>query len=153
VQEDARPGVSGAGRSQARASRTLHALLLFFAVPFCVTVARAAEPTPVPRELIGQTLYVLNPTTVRTRGGGNLAVDLPRGQVVVLVSLAGDRAFLSPSPSDAGLLRAYGVRKTPRYSTTVAQLAADYLPRQAWEKSREEAVRRLLKRWPDLGED
>ena len=96
-------------------------------------------------------LYVLNPTTVRTRGGGNLSVDLPRGQSVVLVSLGGDRAILAPGRADASLLRAYGVRKPPRYTATAAQVAADFVPAAEWDKAREEGVRRVRERWPALG--
>jgi hypothetical protein len=110
------------------------------------TAAAAASPS---RDLVGQVLYVLNPTTVRTRGA-SLGVDLPRGQSVVLVDLTADRALLAPGPSDASLLRAYGVRKPPRYVATPTQIAADYLPRPAWEKARETGARRLLERWPDL---
>jgi hypothetical protein len=110
----------------------------------------AAAPDSVHRDLVGQILYVLHPTTVRTRGGGNLSVDLPRGQAVVLVDLGGDRAILAPGPSDTGVLRAFGVRKTPRYTATPSQLAADFVPRPAWEKALEEGVRRLRERWPDL---
>jgi hypothetical protein len=113
------------------------------------TAVAAASPS---RDLVGQVLYVLNPTTVRTRGS-SLGVDLPRGQSVVLVDLTADRALLAPGPSDASLLRAYGVRKPPRYVATPTQIAADYLPRPAWEKARETAVRRLLERWPDLTPD
>jgi len=123
-------------------------LLPAFAVVLLLapTLAAAASPS---RELVGQVLYVLNPTTVRTRGS-SLGVDLPRGQVVVLVDLSADRALLAPGPSDASLLRAYGVRKPPRYVATPSQIAADYLPRPAWEKARETGVHRLLDRWPDL---
>jgi len=113
------------------------------------TAVAVASPS---RELVGQVLYVLNPTTVRTRGA-SLGVDLPRGQSVVLVDLTADRALLAPGPSDASLLRAYGVRKPPRYVATPSQIAADYVPRPAWEKARETAVRRLLERWPDLTPD
>ena len=113
------------------------------------TAAAAASPS---RDLVGQVLYVLNPTTVRTRGS-SLGVDLPRGQSVVLVDLTTDRALLAPGPSDASLLRAYGVRKPPRYVATPSQIAADYVPRPAWDKARETAAHRLLERWPDLTSD
>jgi len=122
-----------------------------FAVVLLLAPTAAAAVAPS-RDLVGQVLYVLNPTTVRTRGGG-LAVDLPRGQSVVLVDLSADRALLAPGPSDASLLRAYGVRKPPRYVATPSQIATDYLPRPAWDKARETAVRRLLDRWPDLTPD
>jgi len=113
----------------------------------------AAAPDAALRDLVGRILYVLNPTTVRTRGGGNLGVDLPRGQAVILVDLGGDRAILAPGPFDSGLLRAYGVRRTPRYTATQAQLAADFVPGPAWEKARDEGARRLLDRWPGLSPD
>jgi len=122
-----------------------------FAVVLLLAPAVAAAVSRS-RDLVGQVLYVLNPTTVRTRGGG-LGVDLPRGQSVVLVELSTDRALLAPGPSDASLLRAYGVRKPPRYVATPSQIAADYLPRPAWEKARETGVRRLGERWPDLTPD
>lgn len=95
-------------------------------------------------------LYVLNPTTVRTRGSGNLSVDFPRGQSVVLVSLGGDRAILAAGRADVSLLRAYGIRKPPRYTATMAQLAADFVSAAAWVRAREDGVRRLRDRWPDL---
>jgi len=85
---------------------------LFLALPLpALAVALLLAPTaaaaaPPSRELVGQILYVLNPTTVRTRGS-SLGVDLPRGQSVVLVDLTADRALLAPGPSDASLLRAY----------------------------------------------
>jgi hypothetical protein len=135
------------------ASRPLPTLLLLIVLGSTAAEARAAEATAAnaaPRDLVGQILYVLNPTTVRTRGGGNLTVDLPRGQSVIFVQLAGDHALLDPSPSDAGVLRALGVRKMPRYVITLAQLTADFVPRPAWEKAREAGVRRLVGRWPDL---
>jgi hypothetical protein len=137
------------------ARRLLPAFFLLIVLASMAADARAAETAaavahPVPRDLVGQVLYVLNPTTVRTRGGGNLAVDLPRGQAVVLVQLSDDRALLDPGPSDAGVLRALGVRKTPRYVATPAQLSADFVPLPAWEKARDSGVRRLLERWPDL---
>jgi hypothetical protein len=105
------------------------------------------------RPQVGEVLYVLNPTTVRTRGSGNLSVDLPRGQSVVLVSLGGDRAILAPSQADATMLRAYGVRKPPRYTATTAQLAADFVAAAAWDRAREEGMRRLRDRWPNLSAD
>jgi hypothetical protein len=113
----------------------------------------AASPATDLRALAGETLYVLNPTTVRTRGSGNLSVDLSRGQSVVLVSLGGDRAILAPGPADATLLRSYGVRKLPRYTATTAQLAADFVTTPAWGRALEEGVRRLRDRWPDLSAD
>jgi hypothetical protein len=138
--------------------RAVVALLLALALPGGSAVAGAqagavAAPATDPRALVGEVLYVLNPTTVRTRGSGNLSVDLPRGQSVVLVSLAGDRAILSPGQADASLLRAYGVRKLPRYTATAAQLAADFVSAPAWAKRREEGIRRLRDRWPDLPAD
>ncbi len=113
----------------------------------------AAAPATGLRALVGQVLYVLNPTTVRTRGGGNLSVDLPRGQSVVLVSAGEDRAILSPGRADVSLLRAYGVRKPPRYTASAEQVAADFVPAAEWDKAREEGVRRLRDRWPDLSAD
>ncbi len=50
-------------------------------------------------------------------------------------------------------MRSFGVRKTPRYTATLAQLLADYVSRPAWEKAHEEGVRRLRERWPDLTPD
>lgn len=116
-------------------------------------VGGAAAPATDLRALIGEVLYVLNPTTVRTRGSGNLSVDLPRGQSVVLVNLGGDRAILAPGQADASLLRAYGVRKPPRYTATTAQLAADFISAAAWARAHEEGVRRVRDRWPDLSAD
>jgi hypothetical protein len=98
----------------------------------------------------GRVLYVLNPTVVRTRGGGNLSVDLPRGQAVVLVDRGPDRAILVPSDGDAGLLRAYGVRRVPRYTATPEQIARDFVPAAAWEKARAEGARLVRERWPAL---
>jgi hypothetical protein len=94
-------------------------------------------------------LYVLNPTTVRTVGG-NLSVDLSRGQAVVLVSVSGDRAILAPGPSETSLLRAHGVRRPPRYRADTNVLTADFLAAPAWDRARREGVRRLRERWPDL---
>ncbi len=113
----------------------------------------AATPATGLRALVGGVLYVLNPTTVRTRGGGNLSVDLPRGQSVVLVSVGGDRAILSPGRADVSLLRSYGVRKPPRYTASAVQVAADFVPAAAWDRAREEGVRRIRERWPDLSPD
>ena len=139
------------------AVRTIPALLLLGVVVASPATraadGEAAHAIASPRALVGQLLYVLNPTTVRTRGSGNIAVDLPRGQPLRLVELPGDRAILEPSDSDAGLLRAYGVRRTPRYVATLAQLKADFVSRPDWEKAREIGVRRLLERWPDLTQD
>jgi len=118
--------------------------------------APAAPAWPAPadaaalRGLVGQVLYVANPTTVRTRGNGNLSVDLPRGQAVLLVALGADRALLAPAAPDAELLRAYGVRKLPRYTASPGQLAVDFLPEPAWRKARDEGVRRVRERWPAL---
>jgi hypothetical protein len=122
------------------------------------TIAGAQAPTAPAsssdlRALVGGTLYVLNPTTVRTRGSGNLSVDLPRGQSVVLVSLAGDRAILAPGQADATLLRAYGVRKVPHYTIPASQLAKDFGTASQWGSAREAGVRRLRERWPDLSAD
>ena len=125
-------------------------------VAAAVASARADTAAALARDLraqAGGVLYVLNPTTVRTRGGGNLSVDLPRGQSVVLVAVGGDRAILAPGPADVSLLRAYGVRKPPRYTASTAQVAADFVPAAEWEKAREEGVRRLRDRWPDLSAD
>jgi hypothetical protein len=104
------------------------------------------------RDLVGQTLYVLNPTTVSTVGG-SLSVDLLRGQAVVLVSVSGDRATLAPGRAESSLLRAHGVRKPPRYRAETTQLAADFLPAPAWDKARRDGVRHLRERWPDLTDD
>jgi len=56
--------------------------------------ARAREPAAAAgspsREFVGQVLYLLNPTTVRTRGS-SLGVEVPRGQSVVLVDLTEPR--------------------------------------------------------------
>jgi len=124
----------------------LVALLLAPAAPeWPATTANAAL-----RQLVGQVLYVANPTTVRTRGNGNLSVDLPRGQAVVLVGLGADRVILAPAAPDAELLRAYGVRKLPRYTASSALLVGDFLPEQAWRKVRDEGVRRVRDRWPAI---
>jgi hypothetical protein len=98
----------------------------------------------------GAVMYVLNPTIVRTRGGGNLSVDLPRGQAVVLVDRGSDRVTLALADGDAGLLRAYGVRRMPRYTATPEQIASDFVPAAAWERARSEGARRVLERWPAL---
>ncbi|MBI1950162.1 MAG: hypothetical protein HYS34_02210 [Acidobacteria bacterium] len=90
---------------------------------------------------------------MRTHGGGNLSVDLPRGQSVVLVSAGGDRTILAPGRADVSLLRAYGVRKPPRYTASAAQVAAYFVPAAEWEKASEEGVRRIRERWPELSAD
>lgn len=113
----------------------------------------AAAPATDLRALVGEVLYVFNPTTVRTRGSGNLSVDLQRGQSVVLVNLTGDRALLALAQADMTLLRAYGVRKAPRYTAPTTQLAADFVSEAAWTRAREEGIRRLRDRWPDLPAD
>ena len=153
VQADVRAGVKAvAGRSAAAAWIGV-ALPLFFLAAAAPPEASAAASDAALRALVGQILYVHNPTTVRTRGGGNLSVDLPRGQAVVLIELHGDRAILAPGPADAGLLRAYGVRRPPRYTTSPAQLTADFLPAPAWAKAREEGARPIREHWPALTAD
>src|SRR5439155_7485836 len=87
---------------------------------------------------------------VRFRCKGNFSIDLPHGQLVVLIDLRADHAFLAPPPPDVELLRAYGVRKIPRYTASAAQLAHDFLAGPAWDKVRDEGIRRVRERWPSL---
>ncbi|HXH27546.1 MAG TPA: hypothetical protein VNL37_00775 [Candidatus Polarisedimenticolia bacterium] len=103
--------------------------------------------------LVGRILYAARPTTVRTRGSGNLAVDLPRGRAVRLMGLSTEQAFLEPSPSDADLLRQFGVRKVPVYKVSREPLAEDFVTAPAWEEMRAEGLRRLRGRWPGLDDD
>lgn len=103
--------------------------------------------------LVGQILHVAHPTTVRTRGSGHISVDLPRGRAVVLVELRSDAAVLAPAPPDGEMLRAYGVRRTPRYTAGRAQLLSDFLPAAAWQKARRDGVGRLRERWSALTQD
>jgi hypothetical protein len=119
---------------------------LLIAVP---TICAAAAEDRALREFVGQVLYVLNATSVRTVGG-SLSVDLLRGQAVVLISVSGDRAILTPGHAEASLLRAHGVRKPPRYRALTTQLTADFVTAPVWERARRDEVRRLRERWPDL---
>jgi hypothetical protein len=103
--------------------------------------------------LVGQILYAARPTTVRTRGSGNIAVDLPRGRALRFTGLSAAEVFLEPSPPDADLLRQFGVRKIPVYKLPRAQLAEDFVTAAAWEEMRTGGLRRLRDRWPALDDD
>jgi len=103
--------------------------------------------------LVGQILYVAAPTTVRTRGAGNRAVDLPRGRALQVADVQGETLILAPGPADADLLRAFGVSRIPRYTAAVSQVGADFLDASAWALFRHEGLRRLRERWPALRAD
>ena len=126
----------------------LTAGLLLLIPPPSIAAAASAEAHPV-----GSVLYAARATTVRTRGGGNLSVDLPRGRAVVVVDLGPDSAVLAPAPPDAEMLRAHGVRRTPRYTASRAQIARDFLAPEAWSAARREGVLRIRERFPALTED
>ena len=87
---------------------------------------------------------------VRTKGSGNLSVDLPRGRTVVLRGISGDMALLAPAPADADLLRQFGVRRVPVYKVPRSQLEQDFVTLEAWQALREESTRRIRERWPGL---
>jgi hypothetical protein len=101
----------------------------------------------------GQVLHAARRVTLRTRGGGNLAVDLPRGRAVQVIALKGDAVILGPGQADADLLRQFGVRKIPRYAATREQIASEFLSPEAWAEVRERERRRLRERWPSLSAD
>lgn len=67
--------------------------------------------------------------------------------------MSADAAILAPAPSDAEMLRAHGIRRSPRYTVSRAQLAADFLGAEAWVQARREEVLRLRERYPSLSED
>ena len=90
---------------------------------------------------------------MRTRGGGNLAVDLPRGRALRVVAVKGPMAILEPSGPDADLLRQFGVRKIPRYGLPLSQLAGDFLGEPAWTAIRDQELSGVRRRWPDLAPD
>ena len=62
---------------------------------------------------VGRLIVAARSTMVRTKGSGNLSVDLPRGRTVVLRGISGDMALLAPAPADADILRQFGVRRVP----------------------------------------
>ena len=101
----------------------------------------------------GSLLYAARPTTVRTRGAGNLSVDLPRGRALVVVDLRADTAILAPASHDAEMLRAHGVRRAPRYTASRRQIAADFLTAEAWAEALRDGVRRIRERFPSLTDD
>ena len=114
--------------------------------PDVFTSGAPAAGLPAP----GDILVAIRTTTVRTRGGGNMRVDLPRGRAVRVVEARPDGLLLEPEPADAVLLRSYGIRKTPRYTAPPAQVEADFLPRPAWVALRDAGVAAIRGRWPDL---
>ena len=101
----------------------------------------------------GQVLHAARLVTLRTRGGGNLTVDLPRGRAVQVVAVKGETVLLGPVRSDADLLRQFGVRRIPRYAATRTQIGSEFLPEPAWREILEGERRRLRGRWPDLTPD
>ncbi len=101
----------------------------------------------------GQIVCAARPTTVRTRGNGNLKVDVPRGRPLRVAALRGEVVILEPSPPDADLLRQFGVRKIPRYSIRRSQVEADFLPEEEWKRQRDQEVSRIRERWPALTVD
>jgi len=111
-----------------------------------VLPARGAAASAPPRP--GEILYAARAITVRTRGGGNLAVDLPRGRALQMIGMRGEIALLEPIPADADLLRQFGVRKLPRYAVPRAELDAAFLDRGSWMAAREHELARLRERWP-----
>jgi hypothetical protein len=113
-------------------------------------LAAGGTPRPDSRVRSGQILYVATPTTVRTRGAGNLSVDLPRGRALLVADVVGETLVLSPSSADADLLRAFGVRRIPRYTAALTRVGIDFLDPPAWARLRDQAVGRLRERWPAL---
>jgi hypothetical protein len=122
-------------------------LLLTTAAPSIAAARGAGDPVP------GSILYAARPTTVRTRGGGNLSVDLPRGRAVVIVDLGPDSAVLAPAPPDAETLRTHGVRRMPRYTASRAQIAADFLTAEAWASARREGMLQVRQRFASLTDE
>jgi len=131
-----------------RLARCLVSILL--SLPVTLLCAGPRDPLGRTTAPAGGLLHVARATTVRTRGSGNLSVDLPVGRAVVLVELGADDATLEPSPSDADLLRQFGVRRVPRYRVSLRQLEEDFLDAAAWSSLHAEGMERLRGRWPDL---
>ncbi len=99
---------------------------------------------------VGRLIVAARSTMVRTKGSGNLSVDLPRGRTVVLRGISGDMALLAPAPADADILRQFGVRRVPVYKVPRSQLEEDFVTLEAWQALREESTRRIRERWPGL---
>jgi hypothetical protein len=116
-------------------------------------VAGLAAVEPGEKALVGRVLHAARAITVRTRGSGNLIVDLPRGRAVQVVAVKGSTVLLGPSPPDADLLRQFGVRRIPTYTLPLERLRADFLSEEAWARARQEEMRRIRERWPALRED
>jgi hypothetical protein len=115
----------------------------------------AAEAGRTPRQgvagALGRVIVVTRPTMVRTRGGGNVGVDLPRGRGVVLKEVDSETALLEPAPADADLLRQFGVRRVPLYTIPRARLEEDFVTEEDWSALRRESETRIRERWPSLG--
>ena len=116
-------------------------------LPAVLLVSAAAAPAP---PAPGDVLVAVRATTVRTRGAGNMRVDLPRGRAVRVVGIRPDGVLLEPAPADAVLLRSFGVRRMPRYTAGRAQIEADFLSRAAWTERRAAEIAGIRARWPDL---
>ncbi len=122
------------------------ATMAFLLPPSTDLAAPGDAPAPLDRP--GQILHAARAITVRTRGGGNLGVDLPRGRAVQVVGLRGQTVLLEPISADADLLRQFGVRRIPRYAVPRASLQADFLDPGTWAALRDRELARLRARWP-----
>lgn len=137
------------GRPLRAAALAAAVLLIPGALPAPPPAATAPAGPPAP----GDILVAVRTTTVRTRGSGNIGVDLPRGRAVRIVEWRPDGVLIDPDPADAAMLRSYGVRKIPRYTATPDQIEKDFLPRSAWTLFRDTEIAKIGDRWPDLTAD
>jgi hypothetical protein len=121
-------------------------------VPLAAGIADRGAPSAISGAGVraGEILHAARATTVRTRGSGNLLVDLPRGRALRVAAIRGETAILEPCPEDADLLRQFGVRRLPRYALPLARLRDEFVTPREWEKMRADALARIRGRWPDL---